>query len=328
MLGDQLRGQLSSVLGDHLADEGQTETIAQLPSPAVLDQLKAVLPPESSIRQRIRWSENFFEQVVLEKWLDLPLAALAGKSPRQAAQDDDLKLPLEAAVLLLESGQEPAPEATFARLRQQLGLPQPERIVGDEQTMRTLPVVRFKWLDPQTLSDEDLWTCFSLANQTRHASALTLLCRELLRRDGLQNRVERHQLLGVLASISHDADESLQLLHEAQKTAIKAGLSPARWKVAEFGLRILRAEMNEAQALLHEIQSQHIREPDIADLLMAELVRFGLVRPRATPVRTTATPQELPAATGADLAGAATLESAAAAKTAAQPSKLWLPGMD
>ncbi len=327
----QIQEQLRSVLHKQVAGEAAEEVLTKIPRPAVMDLLRPVQPRQATIRQRVAWASDFYEQVVLDKWLELPLEVLSGKTPREACGDDSQQLALEAAVLLLETSRNTDQTPVFQRLRERLGLPAMRRIEADHETMRTLPVVRFHRVEPHALSDDDLLTSFAIANQTRYAPAANVLCRELLRRPSVQGQIKRDQIYGLLASMSDDLDESLQLLQDAQKAATKAGTSPARWKVSEFGLRILRQEMAEAQLVLRDIQTHHIREPGVADLLSAELYRYGLARPpsAARPPAPTAAAAAAPVSRddqaqvilGAD-------EPAAAAEGTSPPSKLWLPGMD
>lgn len=323
----QIQELLNSALPGQLAGPAEEEVLAKVSRMGQLDVLRMVQPREATLPQKKAWAAEFQEKVVLEKWLDLPQQFLLEKTPREASEDPTLKLPLEALVLLLETARDASPSPVFTRLRQRLGLPLRDRIVADHKTMRTLPIVRFDRIDPQTISDDDLLTGFAIANQTRYAPAISLLCDELLNRPSLHDKIQRAQIYGLLATVSDDLDVVLQRLQEAQKAALKSGASPARWKVSEFGVRILRQEVPEAQALLQDIQTHHIREPGIADMLAAELYRFGLARPASKP-RTAAAPA---AAAVPDDVGSVIVsgdEPATTAQGSSQPSKLWLPGMD
>ena len=63
--------------------------------------------------------------------------------------------------------------------------------------------------------------------------------------------------------------------------------------------------------LLRHIETQHGREPGVAEALQQMLIEFGLLRPDGTPAYAPRRPMEQPAP--------------AAPGEAAEPDKLWLP---
>ncbi len=331
---ESIRKQLSEVLGDRIEGDAEETVLTMVRKTDAIDTLRPALPRDASRDQLKDWTQTFFEKVLVEKWLTTSLELLDGKTPIEAATAPSLKLALEAAVLNFDLQRGADTTGCFDRLRKRLNLTPPGPIVADSDVMRYLPLVRFHRLDLNKLSDDDLLQAFALANQTRHAPALTSLSRELLQRTSVQGKVKREEIFGLLASLTEDIDEALQLTKDAQKAAIKGGSSPARWMISEFSLRVLRQEGVEAQSLLNEIQSKHLREPGIADLLMTELARFGLVPQGslgASPTGQHAAPLA-PTPAKSQAGESVILGSNAPAGSPpegeSQPSKLWLPGMD
>ena len=82
-------------------------------------------PPE--VRRRLLAEER--RAAIVERWPTLPQPGLGGKTPREAAGDPQLRIPLMAAVLILEQGSNTDRDAeTIAELRANSSLPQPEPI--------------------------------------------------------------------------------------------------------------------------------------------------------------------------------------------------------
>ena len=100
-------------------------------------------PVDTPIADRRKLVSEERHVAITERWPEVPRPGLAGKSPRQAAGDPQLRIPLMAAILILEQGSNNRSDAaSIAVLRDKLQLPQPEPIDATHESVATLPLVR------------------------------------------------------------------------------------------------------------------------------------------------------------------------------------------
>ena len=331
---DEVQAALKELLGDQLEEKADENVIGEIPVAATATMVRTQIPREVEPLRRRELSKQFHEKILMDRWTTTPLDALGGKTPAEAAGDEKLKSALEAAILVIETSMQESSLDVFDRLREKVQVDKPARIVPDADSIRHLPLVRFHRLDAKALDDDNLMTSFAVASQSQYVPAMMLLADEMLSRESLKDKVNRAELYGTMAASVSDLDEALRLTLEAQKAAIKQGRSPARWKVSEFSLRVIRNESAEAQALLNEIQTRHLKEPGIQELLVQELTKFGLVRPAPGAGASGAVPAgqmpaaPVPPASSEPPSPIITSGDAPAPSTGDEPkeSKLWLPG--
>jgi tetratricopeptide (TPR) repeat protein len=332
---EDVQAALKELLDDQLEGQPEKEVIGEVPLASTATMVKAQIPREVTPLRRRELAKQFEDKVLLERWTTSPLDVLNGKTPAEAAGDDQLKLALEAAILIIETSTQNGTDDVFDRLREKLKIDLPAKIVPDKDSVRHLPMLRFHRLDARQLDDDDLMTCFAVASQSQFVPAMMRLSEEMIHRESLKDKINRAELYGTMAASVSDPDEALRLTLEAQKAAIKQGRSPARWKVSEFSLRVVRNETAEAQSLLNEIQTRYMKEPGIQEMLMGELTKFGLVRP--APGATAAGGPPVDQAAPAPPVAVASEQPPSPIITSSHPpapepgeekkeSKLWLPG--
>ena len=111
--------------------------------------------------------------------------------------------------------------------------------------------------------------------------------------------------------------------------------------ISEMTYRLISGQGEEAQALMNKIQTQHIEEPGVAQMLMQTLQQLGLAGPQGMPQP--GRPQApvgaaaaMPAATAASAppAGGVWTPDGSSSPSPNQPPKeegksaIWTPGMD
>ena len=330
---DQTMDLLRELVGDEMEGEPEERVIGKVPSSAAATMIRTQLPRELPPLKRRELTQKFHEHVLLEIWTKTPLDVLGGKTPIEAAKDESTTRALQAAILILETTAQDNTSDIFDRIRDKLSLERPAAIVPDEDAIRHLPVVRFHRLDASKLSDDDLMTSFAVASQSRYVPALLQLAEEILGREDMSTQVNRAELYGTVAAAVTDIDEALRYTEQAQKAAIKQGHSPARWKISEFSLRLIRGESEQAQAILREIQTRHMKEPGIPQLLQQELAKFGLLRTPGgqAPAAPSGLPPESTVSAGGDSSPSDVAPVITGGDTPEEPqgeSKLWLPGME
>lgn len=329
---DNLRKALTDLLGDKIKPAGEPEKIDEIPTAEAALSWSWRLPddvPPAHVRTLI---EEQRRDAILNGWANTPLAILDGKSPREAAADPTLKLRAAAAVLLVEqSFVQTTTESVFGELRAQLGLPALGPIEPQPNDPIGVPYTRMHRLAVEKLTDEDLVRNFNRALQVGARQAIRKLGHEITARSGLKGKIDLAAVYGHLADLEGDGDEALRYVDLARHAAEEQKQSTAMWDLDEMELRLRRGEAQEFARLLDHVQSQHIREPGVAQALMQLLYQAGIVdangRPRAMPPGMAEGPAVAPASDTGKLWTPGSPETPAPAGGATK-SGLWVPGMD
>ncbi len=330
---------VEEMLGSEFEEEADEETIAEVYLDPSAFRKRMRMTSKASREQRRKMYLDCREEHLREEWAESPLDVLGGKTPNEVAGDPEWELPLAAAILVIESRDATDLFDICDRLRDKLKIECPGPIDPSIVDPSRLPMIRIHRIDPTSLKDDDLMMCFAFASQLNHIPAIERLAPELLRRESLRDKVDSAELWGKLAMNESDPDQMLERIHNAQMAAIKSGRSPAKWKVKEVSVRVLRNESEETQALLTDLQLNHLNEPGVRDQLQKELESLGF-RTEPTPVGPTAgkpsgnpRPSQPSIITSADAPADASANAPADASQAEaagspkpQESKIWLPG--
>ena len=148
------------------------------------------------------------------------------------------------------------------------------------------------------------------------STVLARLAPVVIERDSLEGKVDKAEACGLLAGGSPTSEEAITWLAKAREWAGRTKESPARWLLAELDLRLRRGEATQAQQLLQTIQTDHMREPGIAQTLFELLARYGIIDPRA------ANPANMPTSAPPQMGDVA---STAPTPPAAGEQKIWTP---
>jgi tetratricopeptide (TPR) repeat protein len=325
--------KLTEFLGDLAGPQEQQEVTEQMAAVPAAMTWNWRLPDDVSREQRADLISQQRREVILNKWPTLSLRVLDGKRPADVASDPAYRVRLLAAVLLLElSGEQSGSDVDYNELRRKLNLPACDAIDSADLDVIALPLVRLSRLVPEKLSDETLIDAYQRAARMHATVALWRLASEVIRRESLDGKVDKAEAHELLSHVARNPDDALGLIVKAREIAAKQGQSPARYLLAELGLRLSRNDVAEAQRLIQLIQSKHIREPGVAQGLYQMLVQFGIIAPDGTPAGPQ--PRSAPPAAAAaaqpapQTGGLWTPDSPAPQPTGETKSKLWLPGMD
>ena len=262
--------------------------------------------PQSHIHALL---DEYQRDAVLRRWPEMPLGALDGLSPRQAAAKPEYRLKLAAVLLVLQH------DLDLARCwldlnesRASLGLPALEPIVPEEGKIGEVPLVRLDRLDAGKLSDDDLYRTFQRAASYGYVRAVLKLGRAIVERPSLEGKPARQYAYTNLARLETDSDKALEYVAAGRREIDAAGesnsLGPAR-AIAAF--------RPAGGARSHRTHPAHRRRRTSASrtsryLLTQQLIRVGLLWPDGSPAYP-----------------AHAHEAEAAAAQADEPGKLWTP---
>jgi hypothetical protein len=325
---DDRKRTLEEVLGKLNAGLEQEEETGRVSRLAVALSLSWRLPDNTPVALRKQMVAEHRRKILLNVWPDLPQGVLDGKSLRQAAADASMQVRALATILLADlSEAEELP--LYNEVRRAVGLPTLEPLDPQGLRVAALSPARLARLDVKKLSDDDLQGVFHRAVIMSSPRILKRACRELLERPTLAGKVDKSELLEILAKSSSDSDEALSYIQQAQEAATAAGKSPARYLIAEIPLRIQRREIEEFRRLFDRLSTRHASEPGVAQALQSILYQLGVLRPDGslTPPRGGAQ-AAAPATAAAPAAGLWTPDQGAPAAAPASKSKLIIPGMD
>ena len=325
-------GRVKAMLGE-LADDGldgdhQQELSGHVLATRELLDVGWALPEDTSREHLKELFANQRRDAILERWPNLPLGVLDGKSPQEAAGGEAYHVRLLAAVMLLEFWLEQSgAEFDFNQLRGQLGLPLPEPIDPDQTLLEGLPLVRLSRVITDKLTDEGLVSLFQRARTFNARVALRRFARAMIDRPSLAGKEEQFHAFSTMAGLEEDSDQALEHVQRGRQAAESAGESSASWDLLELSFRFERAEGEEAMRLIDHIRTQHMQEPNVAQALTHLLMRVGLIRPDGT-LAVPPPGQQPGVAVGQSPAGAPEIWTPGSQEPAGEKPKIWTPGMD
>jgi hypothetical protein len=282
------------------------------------------LPNDLSPDQALRLADQFTSHVLLQQWPTMPLGLFDGKSPRDAAAEPACRIRLMAAILLIEFWTEQTGETfDFNTLRHELGLAPLEPIDPQKVDVDQLPLGRLARLEVEKLDDEALLRVYHRAMSFRAAAALEKLSHAMADRPALANRREMIPAYRYLAETAHDASQALDYIERGRKVTLDTNDSCASWDFLEVSVRLERGEVDQFRRLVNHIQSQHIREPGVAQALQRMLVELGIIRPDGAPAPAQEPSIVVPGAEGGE--GAGKLWTPDSPGPTGQQSKIWTP---
>jgi hypothetical protein len=237
-------------------------------------------PLDTPIADRRKLVAEERHLAITDRWPDVPRPGLAGKTPREAAGDPQLRIPLMAAILILEQGSNNRGDAaSIAVLRDKLGLPQPEPIDASGNCVAALPLVRVPRLIMETVSDDDLVQLYRRSILIAARAATAIAAREAINRPSVAARIPPADAFRRLIAAEDDDERALALIQEARERSAAVGESTAAWDLAELELHIESGNPEQAQATLARIEQLHLDDPQVAAAVYRLLYETGVISP-------------------------------------------------
>ena len=280
------RTALDALCGPLLGSAGEVERNGDLPAAQWALSWNWRLPEDTPLADVHRLLVEQRRRSVLTRWTKTSLAALAGKTPEEAARDERLQTRLLAAILILElSFTEPSVGDLFGELRRQLGLPAAAPIDPGVAPVEHLPLARLHRVEWSKADDDTLLNANRRALFAAAHIALRKISLEVVSRDSLKSRIPLAQVYGLLARLDDDSTAALSYLDKARAAAEAVKESTVAWDLQEATMRLERGEPEEFTQILSHIQREHGREPGVAQALAQILVEAGLMTPDGRMVR-------------------------------------------
>lgn len=227
----------------------------------------------------------------VESWSNLPLNRLEAKTPLEVSNDNDFKVRLAAAILVLESISDiTALFVDVNDLRKKLNVTPQSPISVDASTpLNSLTVMQLHRLPLSELSDEQLAAIVNRALLIRHAPFVYAVLSELASRDidklkGLDALTFYRTFTETCQSIGK-RDEALHWVEEARKKVAESDdfEEQLNWAMREFQLRVEDKTDPKLAAVVDRVWNYFGRKlPAIREALAPILKEFKIPIPGET----------------------------------------------
>jgi len=312
--------------GDAIKPDGKVEELP--PGPAELDfsELFETLYFDEGARNPdvIRVIQEQWEQTVREKWPQTPLAALGGKSPRDAAGVPELRVALAGAINVLDAvSAQRGMILDVAALRSELQLPALAMTTAEAGTnVSMLSFAQSLRIDLPSLSTQQLEQLTQRALLMRHPGFAHKVLTYVVERDDAADAAQKQMYYLVLSQISDDAHRSDESLGWIARGLASVPEGPhrfeqlARWKMRELATRSNVEPGPELDAVLVELWHTYaVKLPGLREMLAQTVQTLGISAPWETAI-----------VTAGDLSAATSESWSPVGAAAGGEKKLWLPG--
>lgn len=310
---DEIEPRVRAIFADSLGDLLDTEVVREKPLSEEALSWRWRLPDDTPLEQRRALLAGQRREAILDRWTAAPRGALDSKSPLEAAQEEQLRIPLLASVLVLEqSTNDPAELEIFAELRAKLALPPAEVIDPSAVDLNTIPLLRVPRLDLKSLAPDELALLQERAVLIGANLATLLLSLELVQRDDLLEEIDLGPAYRRLIRLLPDPQKVDPWIEKARAWSKSREQSQAPWALLELETAIQLGDGSRVQQTLNELRERHISEPGVADETYRLLFAAGLIDPNQM------VSQPAPVAA----------EPIAAAAPGSEGPGIWTPGSD
>jgi hypothetical protein len=266
--------------------------------PAILDTLLA--------RERaLRWER------VVRTWPDTALPELLGRTPREAATQDDSRLRLEAVLRNEEASARKAEDVdAWQRIRAELGVV-PARSVVSPRPLEEVSPMLWHRVDLGPLGLDELRGLFLGSLATGFELAAERAAAELAGRPDASAE-DRWEALGLLEERADSTLRRLEIIRQLRGLAATLGANDGMIDAAELRVRLQRGEEADIRRLLDHVGREHGRDEKVIRAVAEVLAEAGI---------------DVGAmARGAGAGRGPAAAGPAAPLPAAEPGRLWTPG--
>jgi tetratricopeptide (TPR) repeat protein len=295
------------------------------------------MPRELSKTRILELRREAARRIVSEIWPAIPQESLGGKTPLEAAQIPEMKLELATAVLEFEVFCEAnAVAVDQAAVRDRLGLPAVTyteiQSAPDSERSFNPTLLAIRHYDVSNLEDGRIYQSAELALRLGHLPLMCKFMNEALGRPALAEKIDVAQISMIISrNLAKRLDfENAMIWVERGRAAALAAKKPlteiAMWEIHELMLRSHNPEDPRIAEISDKLWNYYLPKlPEARDVIIGVLNELELDGPWSSPIQQSFNVDEpLAEAAVAAPSGWWTPKG----ETAAQPSKLWLPGQE
>ncbi|WP_373651499.1 SEC-C metal-binding domain-containing protein [Schlesneria sp. DSM 10557] len=326
---DRAKSIISAAAGDLLTwstTSGEPEVVGRTPKEFHFLDNNWYLPKKTPLVQRQKLFNRFWDTVITEKWPQLPLRALEGHTPEQAAKDPAYKVALLGAVYALDAaGQVRGRGGLLSAAIKRLNIePLPAIEVTPETNVGSLSVMQMHRLPIDKLSDQQLLTVVNRSMLIRHDETLYQVLKAAVARPNLTDHLDMPRIMRTLAELSSifgQRDEAFEWIDQGRKLRVEDGKTAFQqawtWDLAELASRLEDPTDPKLQQLLHRFVTYYgPKVPQIRPHIEQTLEAFDIPSPWSS----------IEILSGSGAAGSAGIWTSDQNETSQAGGKLWLPG--
>ena len=267
---DDAKSLLTSAVGELI------EWATDIPQPQVTGSISAskslfmetqwYLPETIPIVRRRELLNQFWAEALNEKWLRHPQRALDGKSPEQAAGDPALRVPLLAAIYVLDSAMQQREKVLGVKMLLRATrecAPLSPLEITDETAVGSLSIMQLHRLPIEKLTDDQLITVVNRSMLVQRDETLYEVLKAAVNRPSCVGQFDLDRILRTLSDLCASEgrrDEAFSWLEHGRGSAIPEGKTAFQhawaWDMAEFGTptrRPRRPGIEDTSESLHEL---------------------------------------------------------------------------
>jgi hypothetical protein len=306
------------------------ELIEKLPS-SYLSQVTASIMLRKQVAPERRSALNdASRQIVLDGFLDYPMECLGGKSPREAAGDESLKIKLGALLLHWQgSGTSSLTDNQFKELHEKLQLKVP-KISASEDVFDMVGGASYFWTD---LSDIDPNSLIQLM-QSSLQRGVTSMYENLVQRSEQMQWPEESRLsaeytqLNLKTRTTTDPLEAESLLRRIVEAGKELGVPIGNAVLERVEVLNMLGRQGESRQFLEQSLRENPNDP-----VLLQFVQMAMMRQQQAQRARGGRPEAAVAASSSPASGIWTPGQAEepqsnAGSSSGGASKLWIPGQD
>lgn len=331
-LGEQGKIDCGLRLVEH-ENEVSSNPLAPVPSEQWPLFFRWSFPQKMPILKRRELEAQQWKKLLSETWSHTKLAGLDGKSPQEAAGNEELKIALTAAAYVLDAQVLALGHfLNFDELDPSLGIAElPSLSVDESSHFNTSSSMTQNRIPVKALTDSQLMYVFNRALLIRHPRFLYDVLIEILNRDECKKEVDLDRVYSTLTEICHKRnkrEEMLSWIHKGQENAKtqpnNAFESELQWKMRELSFRLEDTTDPGLSDFMKQIWDQYGKKtPQIKEYLKAFAQAFELDVPWMKE-STLLDPGNIPGGTTAE--GIWSPGESIPDSDSDSGQKLWLPG--
>ena len=306
------------------------ELIEKLPS-SYLSQVTASIMLRKQVAPERRSALNdASRQIVLDGFLDYPMECLGGKSPREAAGDESLKIKLAALLLHWQgSGTSSLTDNQFKELHEKLQLKVP-KISASEDVFDMVGGASYFWTD---LSDIDPNSLIQLM-QSSLQRGVTSMYENLVQRSQQMQWPEESRLsaeytqLNLMTRTTTDPLEAESLLRRIVEAGKELGVPIGNAVLERVEVLNMLGRQGESRQFLEQSLRENPNDP-----VLLQFVQMAMMRQQQAQRARGGRPEAAVAASSSPASGIWTPGQSEepqsnAGSSSGGGSKLWIPGQD
>jgi tetratricopeptide (TPR) repeat protein len=247
------------------------------------------LSPRTPIIHRRELLRQFWHGIVEDKWPRQPLRALGGKTPDEASTDPSLKVPLLAAIYVLDSASQRRDRglrlnALFSRLKLS---PLPTLEVSPDAALGGLSIMQLHRLPLDRLNDPQLITVVNRSMLIRHDETLYEVLKLVVDRPSCTGQLDLarvYRLLSEIASAQGHRDAAIAWIDRGRQLPVPEGKTSFQtawvWDMAELGTRLEDPSDPRLKTLLHRFVTYYgPKVPQIRPHIEQTLAAYNIPSP-------------------------------------------------